>query len=101
MRCHVCESTKHLQCPHGEKTEEAHCTVNVTLITGKADFTMAETLGMGILDGACTKTVSGEVQMTEFINNLNEKEKQEAIKSKRPGSSLFRFDDGVESKSTK
>ena len=107
MRCHICESTKHfaMDCPHREKTEEAHCTVNVTLITGKADSTMnqmlAETLGKGILDSACTKTVSGEVWMKEFINNLNEKEKQDVIKSERPGNSLFRFGDGVESKSTK
>ena len=60
---------------------------------------LVESLGKRILDSACTKTVSGEERMNEYIENLNKKDKKEVVCSETESKSLFRFGDGVESKS--
>ena len=89
MRCHECDSTKHFasNCPHTGKVDSG---------TGSM---LVESLGKGILDSACTKTVSGEEWLNEYIENLNEKDRKEVVCSETVGKSLFRFGDGVESKS--
>ena len=60
---------------------------------------LVESLGKMILDSACTKTVSGEERMNEYIENLNKKDKKKVVCSETESKSLFRFGDGVESKS--
>ena len=87
-----------MDCPHQEKIEESNVTVHITLLTGTKS-TLAETLGKGILDSACTKTVAGVAWMEEFIHNLSDKECKDVDKSETPGNSVFRFGDGVESRS--
>ena len=84
MRCHNCDSTKHFEsnCPHW-KLEETNMTVHITLVTGiDVSWTgnmLVESLGKGILDSTCTKTVSGEKWMDEYIRNLNEEDKKEVV----------------------
>ena len=106
MGCHECDSTKHFasSCPH-RKVEETNKTEQITLVTGKADSgtgsMLPESLGKGILDSACTKTVSGEEWMNEYTENLNEEDKKEVLCRETGSKSLLRFGDGVESKSIK
>ena len=65
MRCRECDSTKHFtsSCPH-RKVEETNMNVHVTLAIRKVDSgtrsMLGESLGKGILDSTCTKTVPGE-----------------------------------------
>ena len=106
IRCHEYDSTKHFasNCPH-QKVEEINMTVHINLVTWKADSgtgsMLLEWLGKGILDSACTKTVSDDKWMNEYIENLNEEGKNEVLCCETESKSLFRFCDSVESKSTK
>ena len=104
MRCYNCESIKHLSfdCPPKEhKKQEANMTVHVTLVTGKKDSgtsgMLRETLGKGILDSACTKTVAGLSWIEEYISILPEKDKLDVKTSEKQSKSVFRFGDGAES----
>ena len=62
---------------------------------------LVESLGKGILDNACTKTIPGEEWMNEYIENLHDEDKKEVLCCQIESKSLFRFGDGVESKSIK
>ena len=92
-------------CPHRQNVEESNMTVHITLLTGKSSSGIAsmvfESLGRGILDSACTKTVAGSAWMEEFLNNLNDDDQRDVLKSTTAGVSLFRFGDGAESRSQK
>ena len=78
MRCYNCELIKHFAsaCPH-RKVEESNLTVHVTLLTGETNShqkeMVAETLGKGILDSACTKTVAGTSWLDQFVECLDAK----------------------------
>ena len=104
MRCHECKSTQHFvqQCPY-KKVEDAKMTVHLTLIAGSAskdqEVLLVESLARGILDSACTKTVAGRTWTEEFLSLLSEDERTMALKSKKTGSSLYRFGDGQETRS--
>ena len=106
MRCHICESTKHFSscCPH-RRSEEAHVTVNITLLAGMGEneqcCLMAECAGYGVLDSACTKTVAGNVWVEEYLSKLTKEELDKVKSSERKTNSVYRFGDGVESKSVK
>ena len=106
MRCHNCESIKHFAsaCPH-RKVEESNLTLHITLLTGETNShqkeMVAETLGKGILDSACTKTVAGTSCLDQFFKCLDAKQQNLINKSEIKSSFLFRFGDGVESKSLK
>ena len=71
MSQHECDSTKHFTShfPHQE-VEETNMTVHVTLLTGRDDSgtgnILLESLGKGIFDSTCKKTISGE----EWMNIL-------------------------------
>ena len=79
--------------------------MHVTLLTGETNShqkeMVAETLGKGILDSACTKTVAGTSWLDHFFECLDVKQQNLINKSEIKRSSLFRFGDGVESKSLK
>ena len=106
MRCHECDSTKHFvsDCPH-RKIEDAKVTIHLTLVAGaghaEQQTMVAETLGNGILDSACTKTVAGSTWVDEYLSLLSDEERLNVEKTSKPSSSLFRFGDGKESKSKK
>ena len=85
-RCHECDSTKHFanKCPHrkqkptkavADENEKVVNEVHITLFAANPDQKqyglIGESFGQGILDSGCTKTVSGELWMQEFINTLS------------------------------
>ena len=105
MRCFNCDSTKHLsnKClyPGGDdsRTQDIH----ITLFNAKPDKAMSalikETLGMAVLDSACTKSVTGETWLNLFIDDtLTEEDKK--LVNIRPSDMNFRFGDGIEVNST-
>ena len=59
---------------------------------------LVESLGKQILDRACTKTISSEKWINEYIENLNEEDKKKVVCSEKESKSLFRFGGGIESK---
>jgi hypothetical protein len=79
--------------------------INITLCTGKGDvaqwYLMAECIGYGVLDTACTKTVAGVNWMDEFVASLAVDEQAKVTESERKTASAYRFGDGVETQSTK
>ena len=58
-----------------------------------------EALGKGLLDSGCSRTVAGQVWYDEYLSTLSERDRGEVkeVESK----SIFRFGDGVETKSIK
>ena len=110
-KCYECGSTSHFikDCPQrrssrsGRRPEEANMTVNITLFSGEGSaeqcMLMAESIGFGILDSACTKTVAGEQWMKEFLSVLPESEYSQAKESERKNKSVYRFGDGKETHS--
>ena len=50
--------------------------INITLPAGKRDaeqcYIMSESVGYGVLDAACTKTVVGTEWMNEYMESLTE-----------------------------
>jgi hypothetical protein len=93
MRCFECESTKHLvnECPHRKGEEK----ISGTERSGRSQ-NMMDTLGMAILDTACTKTIAGKQWMHEYVKMLGEKERNLIEKTARESKSLYRFGDGDE-----
>ena len=56
-----------------------------------------EVLGKGLLDSSCTKTVSGELWMDEYINTLSEEDRKSVKEGE--GNAIFVFGDGIQLKS--
>ena len=104
-RCYICESTKHLMynCPHKDEQDEVNMNVHITLLNSKPEVIqkslILESLGKGLLDSGCSKTVAGCVWVNEFLNAMSPDETK-SIKEV-PSQSVFRFGDGVEAKSLK
>ena len=110
MKYHICESTSHFSslCPNRQsrsRVEEANMSINITLISGRGDeeqcLLLAESIGYGVLDSACTKTVAGEAWMNEFLATLSKEKYLQVKKSERKTKSVYRFGDGIESYSLK
>ena len=111
LTCHICSSTMHFanKCPHRKKKVEANVVEetqdvlsNITLIAGDGKVMsalMADNLGFGVLDSACTKTVAGEKWLEEYKNTLDLEEIKAAEATLEQSKSVFRFGDGVETKS--
>ena len=77
--------------------------IHITLLSSKPDSVqknlVIESLGKGVLDSGCSKTVAGQTWINEFIGTLPEKDRMEVKES--PSVSAFRFGDGVKSRSSK
>ena len=77
--------------------------VHITLLSTRPDDQqhnlLVESLGKGLLDSGCTKTVTGELWLQEYLTTLSESEIR-GIREKQ-SKSVFRFGDGIENKSTK
>ena len=107
MRCHECESVRHFawNCPHRRNNaEESNLTVHhITLVNAKPDTAhrnlLIESLGKGVLDSGCTKTVTGNVWLEEYLSTLSEHELSDVCE--KPTQASYRFGDGVEHKSEK
>ena len=106
MRCHECDSTKHFvnECPH-RRVENANVSVHLTLLTGSTSkeqlALLKKTLGKGILDTACTKTVAGVSWINEYLQMLSEKERNTVENSATSSNTVYRFGDGIETRSKK
>lgn len=120
--CYLCNKTDHLvgKCPYrgafaetlavsdqnpsssGNTSANSSKTfeVNIVLLSVKKSHTlMYESLGKGVLDSACTRTVAGATWMDEFLGTLSPSEKD--MVKENFSEALFRFGDGVECKSLK
>ena len=113
MTCNSCESKYHLiaECPH--KYDEAYMVEieraekdnqmpvsDIIMFTGSSDIFMSElqkeSIQMGVLDSACTSTVAGEKWFIDYIESLENSERELIVKS--PGFRTFRFGGGYNSK---
>lgn len=121
MRCFKCNSTKHFvrDCTSFYSRNNINTVVdkdqvnftlfNVdscyrTLINDsysnvKMSNLVKETLGMAVLDSACSQTVAGEIWFNVFFDTLNGRDKRlvETVRSNR----IFCFEDGVEVRAIK
>ena len=109
-KCFRCDSEDHFvrDCPvppvqqppieEAEVIEEAIISVHITLFLSKYRLHI-EALGKGLLDSGCSKTVAGIIWYMEYLNTLTkeEREKVKEVESR----AVFRFGDGVETKSMK
>ena len=82
---------------NNKETEVVH-EVHVTLLSSEPDdcqFGLTEeSFGKGVLDSGCTKTISGETWMDEFLSTLTNDDKR--LVEERDSNAIFRFGDGVE-----
>ena len=69
------------------------------LSVNKSRNLIYESLGKGVLDSACTRTVSGQIWMSEYLSTLQPDERK--LVKESPSQALFRFGDGVECRSLK
>ena len=106
FRCFECDSTKHWanQCPHRQqRKEDVQMNVHVTLLNTKMESQkgslLNETFGKGLLDSGCSKTVAGAVWVEEFIKTLSLTDVNGI--TEKTSTSVFRFGDGIETKSLK
>ena len=111
MKCFTCGSTEHLikDCPRNkqktylvESNEEVKESEEVKVVyltkesNSKYGSLMVDTIGFGVLDSACTKTVAGTNWIEEYLQLIS---KQDENKMERKKSfSVFRFGDGIERK---
>ena len=104
MRCFACQSTMHsvADCPHRKDYDESPVNnVHITLLNSKPDLVqrnlVAKTLGKGLLDSGCSKTVAGEVWLQGYLYTLLKGTNVIEEKS----NALFRFGDGIECRGLK
>ena len=108
LRCFRCDSTRHLasKCPHrnnvpkSSDVNEVHITLFASSPDEKQYCLIGETLGRGVLDSGCTKTVSGELWMEEYLSTLPNDWKK-LVKTDKTANSMYRFGDGKESKAVR
>ena len=109
MRCHKCGLLGHLafNCSErkGNKAEESSSSPHVeyiTLLNSKPDRMknlIGESFGMAVLDSGCTKSVTGEMWLDEYLQTLSEQDRLQV--SERSIDATFRFGDGAEVTSSK
>ena len=96
MRCFSCDSTQHLlrDCPKNTRKPDVQ-EINIVLLNSKPDnkqkTLVIESLGKGVLDCGCTRTVAGELWMKEFLSTLSPKDAELVKEEER--NSMFRFGD--------
>ena len=109
IRCHKCGLLGHLAFNCSEqkedKVEESLPPPHVeyiTLLNSKPDRMknlIGESFGMAVLDSGCTKSVTGEMWLDEYLQTLSEQDRLQV--SERSNDATFRFGDGVEVTSSK
>ena len=102
MRCFKCGSSTHFSryCPQSRDNKELQ-EINIVLLNSEPEMTtlVRESLGMGILDSACTRTVTGETWLNVYLDTLSDSDRASVKWSK--ADTKFRFGDGIEVKSVK
>ena len=74
----------------------------ITLLNSKPDrmkTLIGESFGMAVLDSGCTKSVTGEMWLDEYLQTLSEQDRLQV--SERSNDATFRFGNGVEVTSSK
>ena len=98
MKCFKCNSTEHFSryCDKGQGSSEKVQEIHITLLNADQQMSMLvhESLGMGVLDSACTKTVTGETWLNAFIDTMTDKDK--SLVEYSSSDTKFKFGDGVE-----
>ena len=103
LRCFRCQSEDHFvrDCPvpaneEVHHVEEAHLSVHITLHSSQSSL-QVESLGKGLLDSGCSSTVAGRIWYDEYLSTLSEGDRRNVKEAE--SKSVFRFGDGVETKS--
>ena len=102
-RCFRCNSEDHIlkDCPIEEANhvdaEEVNMNVHITLHLSQRSL-QVEALGKGLLDSGCSRTVAGQVWYDEYLKTLSTEERANVKETE--SKSVFRFGDGVETKSS-
>ena len=102
MKCFKCGSERHFARYCDKKDENTENKqpkkedVHITLLSEdrKMSRLVKESLGMAILDTGCSKTVCGEIWLSEYEETLSPKEKRSVASF--PSKTSFIFGDGVE-----
>ena len=102
-RCFRCQSEDHMvrDCPippveEVHTVEEANLSVHITLHLSQSNL-QVEALGKGLLDSGCSRTVAGRIWYDEYLSTLSEKDRSTVKEGE--SKSVFRFGDGVETRS--
>jgi len=103
LRCHICDSHDHLarECSRRSDSKPSH-EINIVLLNANPENRqkglLIESLGKGVLDCGCTRTVAGEIWMTQFLDSMLPSDKTD-VKIDYESPTVFRFGDGKECKS--
>ena len=95
---HVAQFTSHSSatiCPRsgsGNEGDRIHLTLYNSNTVGTLSSLVGETLGMSVLDSACTKTVTGESWTNAYLDTLTDKQRQQV--KVVPSNVHFRHGDG-------
>ena len=103
-KCAICSSVFHWvkDCPHKdvkyvEEDQEDEC--NLVMFTNETQIFMTEAFGTAILDTVCTRTVYGAKWLFDYVETLNEEEKDNIVEQR--SERIFRFGDGSKVKALK
>ena len=103
LRCFRCQSEDHFvrDCPvpateEVHNVEEANLSVHITLHSSQSSL-QVEALGKGLLDSGCSRTVAGRIWYDEYLSTLSAGDRMNVKETE--SKSVFRFGDGVETKS--
>ena len=97
MRCFHCGSPKHFArfCTQSQN-DGGREEIRIVLLNSEPEMTtlVRESLGMAVLDSACTRTVTGETWFEVYHDTLSDSDKALIRYSK--ADTVFRFGDGAE-----
>ena len=103
MKCYICDSEKHLarDCEKRKDKNEPVQEIHITLFNADLQVSrlVMESLGMGVLDSACTQTVTGDIWLDAFIDTLSAQDR--SLVEYSTTNTKFKFGDGVEVTSTR
>ena len=100
MKCFKCGSTKHFarDCNKStnDKKNDKPNEIHIVLINSAPELSslVLESLGMGLLDSACTRTVAGKAWFDVYCETLSESDR--ALIETSKVNTKFRFGDGKE-----
>ena len=113
-KCAICSSVFHWarDCPHKQEVsnvkftedneeipEECYLTLFTKSKKSENEIFLTESMGCAIIDTACTRTVCGKTWFEDFVNSLEEQDKDSI--EERESNRKFRFGDGAQVTSIK
>ena len=98
LKCFKCGSTKHFAryCSQAQNDSPQSQEIHIVLMNSAPEMStlVRESLGMGLLDSACTRTVAGQAWFSAYCDSLSESDLALVHSSKV--NTKFRFGDGEE-----